>query len=238
MKLAIVGAEERTRDLAPWNDSNTIIWVLNEYATASWCKRCDAVIQIHPSSVYKSLYNNKDPNHWEWLQNAKMPVFMQDVDPQVPASQKYPLEQINKEFLTTLTFEGENVKNFDASICYAVALGLYLRFESIDIYGVELVYDMHYRKQQTNFAFWIGVATGRKVPVNLHCSRALFDKPYYGYEVYMEHRTKLQSYLDGLLLQLEEEKRKVAQVEGAIQICKQLIEEEQKEAEDAKTPKD
>lgn len=158
---------------------------------------------------------------------------MQKVDERVPSSVRYPLEEINKEYLSTLSFEGFPVKNFSASICYAVALGLYLGYESIDVYGVELVYDLNYRKQQPNFAFWVGIATGRKVPVNLHCSHGLFDQPLYGYEGgFMEYPNKIEGYLIGLKAQLEDEKRKVAMLEGAIQLAQQLLDEEQKEKQD------
>lgn len=235
MKLAIVGAEERTRGLAPWDDPEYDIWVLNEYATAEWCKRCTSVLQLHPAYVYTSPNNEKDPLHWDWLQSTDIPVYMQEVDQRVPSSIKYPLDEINKEFLSTLTYDGVSVKNFDASICYAVALALYLEYDSIDIYGVELVYDLHYRKQQTNFSFWVGVATGRKVPVDMHCSRGLFDHSLYAYEGgFVEPKSKLEGYLDGLVSQMEEEKKKLFMVEGAIQIIKQLLEEEQKECQSEK----
>jgi hypothetical protein len=234
VKLAIVGSEERTRDLAPWNDPDYHIWVLNEYTMAPWCKRWDGAIQLHPKSVYQSPYNDKDPHYWEWLQQKHNGlIFMQEIDPLVPNSIRYPLDAINKKYLSNLTFEDMAVKSFDASICYAVALGTYLDYERIDIYGVELVYDLHYRAQQTNFAFWIGIAS-QHTKIDLHCSEGLFNKPLYGYEVYMEYEGKLENYLRGMNEQLENTKTQLHQIEGAIAFAKQLLEEEQKEKEDGK----
>jgi hypothetical protein len=232
VKLAIVGTEERTRDLAPWDDESYHILVFNEWATAPWCKRWDKIVQIHPRSVYTSPTNDKDPQHWQFLQQKHgKPVYLQEVDPLVPDSVKYPLAEINREFLSTLTFDGQEVKNIAATVSYAVALGLYEGYEKIDIYGVELVYDLHYRRQQDNFAFWVGVGTGRKVPINLHCSEGLFNRPLYGYEEYMEYKNKLEGYIAGMEKQLADTISQANKIEGAIQFAKQLLEEEQKEAE-------
>jgi hypothetical protein len=235
MKLAIVGAEEHTREEAPWDDPNFDILIFNEYSTADWCKRWDILLQIHPKLVYQNPNNDKDREYWPWLQEKHgKPIYMQEVDSLVPDSVKYPLEEINKEFLTTLTYEGTPVKNFFATIGYAVALGIYLGYEEIDVYGVELVYDLQYRSQQPNYAFWVGVATGRKIPVNLHCSRGTFDQPLYGYEVYMTYPNKLEEYIKGMKEQKSATLEQLYKIEGAIQFAQQLLDEERKEEESKK----
>lgn len=230
--VAIVGAEQHSRHLAPWDDPDVDIWVFNEWASKEWCKRYDLVLQLHPN--YQSLINEIDPNHWEWLQQERgIPVYMQEVDEKVPDSVRYPLEEINAEYMSYLTWEGEPLKNFDASLSYAIALALYKGYEKIHIYGVELVHSSTYRSQQSNFAFWAGLAAGRKVNVELHCSRGTFDKPLYGYERENVSHNKLQNYIDGLSSQKEAAQRELNMIEGALQLALQMQADEKEENEEA-----
>lgn len=231
MKVAIVGAEIHTREFAPWDDPGFDIWVFNEWANAEWCKRFTAVLQIHKSEKYRSPTSTRDPLHWEWLQEERgIPIYMQDVDPDVPDSVRYPLEEINIEYMSWLTWNDEPVKNFTSTISYAVALALYEGYTQIDIYGVELSHSSEYHSQQPTFAFWVGVAAGRKVKVNLHCSKNLFDKPLYGREELMETH-ELQNYIDGLTTQMGQAEANLKQAEaefnqvvGALNLAKQMLE--------------
>jgi hypothetical protein len=236
VKVAIVGAEEQTRHLAPYDDPSYIIWVFNEFANAAWCKRWDLLFQLHSPNVYRNLNNDKDPHHWEWLQRSHgKPVVMQKVDPLVPDSVAYPLSAVNHAFMSRFTYEGMQQKNIRATLCYAVALAVLAKAESIDIWGVELAYSAEYRSQQNNFAFWMGVASGRGIPVNLHCCKGMFDQPLYGYEDFMQE-DQLQRYLEGVTLQIEEEKVKLAKLEGARMLLIQMLAEEK--SQDVKEAKE
>lgn len=209
-KLAIVGAEKQTRHLAPYNDPEYDIWVFNEWANHDWCKRWDAVLQIHTPKVYKNLKNEKDPHHWEWLQQEwGKPIYMQDVDPLVPDSVKYPLDEIIRVF---------GSRYLRATICYAIALALYQGYEEIHIYGVEMKSHAEYKSQRDCFIFWNGVGHGK---IKLHCCRGMFDTPLYGFEEYMQE-DQIQRYIEGLTLQLEEARKKVYQLEGALMLAQQM----------------
>ena len=226
-ELAIVGAHDRTRDNAPWDNHDIDIWVFNEWANAEWCKRWDAVIQIHKPEVYQDMSNRKDPAHWIWLQQEHgKPIYMQDVDPDVPDSVAYPLDWINKEFLSTLTFEGKEVKNYRATAAYALPLALYLGYKKIHIYGIEMEHSSEYKSQQSNFAFWVGVATGRQVPVELHCTPGLFNSELYGYEEGTEN-AKLYEYIDGIKTQLAQNERDGLMYAGALEFANQLLRDAQ-----------
>lgn len=225
-KLAIVGAEPRTRDNAPWHDENYDIWVVNEWATDGWVKRYTATVDIHWAMMYTDGKYDRNGEYWNWLQQKRdKPVFMQSVDPDIPDSVKFPIEEAN-ELYDNLTFMGRSVKNFRTSVSYCVALAILQGYEQIDTYGIEMT-NNEYKGQVSNFAFWVGLAVGRGVKVNLHSSRGTFDGPLYGYEAIIED-SKAERYIIGLVAQLEEEKRKVSMIEGAIEICKQMVDEERK----------
>ena len=208
-KLAIVGSEIQTRHMAPYDDPEYDIWVFNEWATAEWCKRWDALIQIHGPSIYKGP-NKKDPKHWDWLQqNHGKPIYMQAVDPLVPDSVKYPLAEIIHTF---------NTDYLRATICYAIALGLYQGYEEIHIWGVELKSHAEYKSQRDCFIYWNGIGAGR---IKLHCCKDIFNSSLYGYEEYMDEDA-IQRYIEGLTIQLDEAKIKVFQLEGALMLAKQM----------------
>lgn len=210
-KLAIVGAEEHTRHLAPYDDPEYEIWVFNEWANADWCKRWDAVLQLHSEKIYAGK-NKKDPHHWEWLQQEHgKPIYMQKVDSRVPNSTPYPLQEIIERFGT---------RYFRATICYAIALALYLGYEEIHIWGVELKSHAEYKSQRDCFIYWNGVAGGK---IKLHCCKGLFQEPLYGFEEYMQE-DEIQRYIEGLTIQLEEAMKKVYQLEGALMLAKQMQE--------------
>jgi hypothetical protein len=231
-KVAIVGAQELTRDKAPWDDLSYDIWLVNEWAMMPWAKRYTATIDIHWQEIFTDpkYDRNEDKNdvYYEWLKTPRgKPVYMQRTWPEIPDVVEYPIHEINRKFLTNITYEKRPIKNFRSSINYATALALYQGYEQIDYYGIELA-GTEYKGQMSNFNFWIGVAVGRGVLVNLYCSKASFVSPLYGYEAFMKN-SRVDQYYNAMLTQLEEKKREVNMLEGALQITKQMVEDEQKD---------
>jgi hypothetical protein len=228
-KLAIVGAEPHTRDNAPWDDESFDIWLMNEWALEPWAKRYTATIDIHGEEIFIDPKNDRNGhNYFEWLKTSRgKPVYMQKIYPDIPDAVKYPLEEIEKEFLSTITFENRPVKSFRSSVSYCLALGLYLGYEQIDVYGVELNGTEH-KGQASNFNFWVGIAAGLKVKMNLGCSRGSFMAPRYGFESFMKN-SKADGYLEAMRVQLQDEQKKVLMLEGAVQLATQMLEEEMKD---------
>lgn len=176
-KLAIVGSHPDTREHAPFDDAGVEIWVFNEAPKAGWCRRWDACLQLHNAEVYTSLNNFVDRDYWAWLQERHgKPVYMQAVDPRVPDSVRYPLDEILE------SVPGGDLRWIESSPAYALALALYLGYEEIGIYGMRLTSNTEYTYQLRNFNFWVGVALGAGVRVDLHDVSADFSGRLYAYE--------------------------------------------------------
>jgi hypothetical protein len=174
-KLALVGSGSGTRDLAPWDDLSFDVWVLNEAANLSWCKRWDADFQLHDEDIYTRLDNPKDETNWAWLQQSHgKPIYMQRVDSRVPDSEEYPLQD-------AIDLIGH--KYLEATVCMALALAYLKGYEEIHIWGFEMS-TSEYKTQAECFRFWIGFLMGRlgTDKVVLHCAQHLFEGPLYGYE--------------------------------------------------------
>ena len=173
-KIAIVGSGTETRDLAPFGDKDFDIWIFNEAGSSDWCKRFDAVFQMHKPEIYRG-HNTKDANHWGWLQQRRTQlIYMQEIDPLVPNSVRYPIED---------AIELAEHKYLSATICYSIALALLQNRPEIHIWGVELSMT-EYQYQAECIRFWVGLAQGKlgKDKVVMHSGLKLFDAPLYGYE--------------------------------------------------------
>lgn len=176
-KLAIVGTHTRTRDQAPWDDPEFEIWVFNEAPQADWCKRWDVDFQLHNREVYESPKNFVRGDHWEWLQQAHgKTIYMQEVDRRVPDSKRYPYEEI------FATVPGADLGWFKSTPAYALALALYMGYEHIDFYGVDMRSNTEYGYQLPNFQFWIGIAKGMGIHTDVLSNEEFFTGSLYAYQ--------------------------------------------------------
>jgi len=174
--VAIIGTHKDTRENAPWDDNSIDVWLFNEAGQSPWAKRVSAILQMHIPAVYKNPLNRCDTGHWDWLkQPHDFPIYMIDKDPDVPASSKYPLEEI----LEALTCEK---RMFTCTAAYALALAAYLKYEKILLYGIEMAYEAEYREQREAVAYWVGFLQGRDIQIERHCANELFEHPLYGRE--------------------------------------------------------
>ena len=176
--LAIVGSHPDTRENAPFDDPNYEIWLYNEAPQKPEVyKRWDGCLQIHLPEVYSATHNWVNEDYWNWLQQDHGPdkrIFMHDIDPKVPNSVKYPLDDI-------LAMHPR--KYLRSSPAMAIALAIYLGYTDIALYGNELSSNTEYHYQAPNYAYWIGFADGKpEVTLDLQCWLSEFNQPIYGYE--------------------------------------------------------
>lgn len=197
-KLAIVGSHQDTRDLAPFDDHDFDIWVFNEALSQvihnskgepyHWVKRADAVFQLHLPVVYRSPNNRSDQFHWNWLQedHGDLKIYMQEVDPLVPNSIQLPLEEL-KSMLSNFKqgIVPEDRIYLTSTPAIALAMGILLGYEYIEIYGCNMASDTEYHFQREGFTFWIGYAIGKGITVHMLSGDDIFDRPVYGYDGYV-----------------------------------------------------
>jgi hypothetical protein len=178
-KLAIVGTNKRTRDNAPWSDLDYDIWVFNEAAQQEWCKRWTGLLQLHNKDVYRSEKNWVVSDHWQWLQKKhNRPIWMQDMDVDVPDSQKYPLDEVlktlpglNMKWLQPPENPYEERKGWiDSTGAYALSLAVYLGYDHIEVYGFDLESSTEYSYQLGNWRFLVGIVLGMGIDLVLKCS--------------------------------------------------------------------
>lgn len=160
-KVALVGMAETTRDLAPWDDPEIEIWTLNESPAKrfGYVKRVTRHFQLHPKWNYDRAGNQNDPEHPDWLRAQKgFPIYMQDVDQDIPASVKYPLDEILAKY--GVDQEKDHWREFTSTFPYMLALALYEGFDWIGVYGFEMGSETEYAFQRSSAHLWLGIARG------------------------------------------------------------------------------
>ena len=183
----IVGSHPETRDLVPWDADGVDFWLLNESGSKGWPGKIDALFQLHLSEIYRNATNVTDGGHWAWLQQEHgYPIYMQDVDPDVPDSVAYPIDEIRGELPHIDLIEDglySAVRHeLTSTFPYAIALAIYQGYETIRIYGVEMASMTEYTYQREGLKFWLGIALGRGVNVEMASGHSMWSHLLYAYD--------------------------------------------------------
>ena len=100
--VIIMGSHPGTRAEYDWSRTDADVWVFNEAVLNDLGKnhgfaqpdKVAAVFQLHKPVIWKNPKNRNDGNHYQWLQETDIPVFMQEEYPEIKSSVKYPLDEI------------------------------------------------------------------------------------------------------------------------------------------------
>ncbi len=116
--------------------------------------------------MHKNGYG-RPPHHLKWLKNCGIPVYQQKVDPRIPTSVKFPLEEIRKKY----GYEwvgGHQRPYLTSSAAYMIALAVYEHdlgdtVDTLYIAGIELAIGTEYFHQRPCVEHWLGIAVGRGI---------------------------------------------------------------------------
>jgi hypothetical protein len=180
--VALVGSAYTTGGWAPYGECE--VWCSNEMHGKSWMQ-LDGVtrwFQLHPRWSFTKEHRW---DHFGWLkQEHPFPIYMQRHFDDIPNSIPYPLREIQRDLLGG-TWRGEDriQKAFTSTFCYQMALALHeMRFDRLEIYGIELALNAEYQYQREAMAFWMGKADGMGVEVWIPEQCGLLLAPLYAYE--------------------------------------------------------
>jgi hypothetical protein len=168
------------------------------------------------------MQHPRTPQYWEMLQTVEYPVFMYPVaDPRVPGALEYPLDGV-LGLVAKGYQKGKRFKPLNCSVAYAIALAIYMKYDVINVYGVELNTTSEYMHQKGNFAFWNGVAIGKGIELNIECSDGLFIEPLYGFEDEMPV-TIIGKYMEEITKQIKSQENDIIAAKGALQLASKLM---------------
>ena len=195
-EVAIVGFAEKSRQTV-WPDG-VEVWTLN----CAWrfdFARIDRLLEIHTLDQLTADRDNPqgwEADHWRWLQGVTFPVYMQERIPEVPASVKYPLDEIIEDLFCHLwreeVYHGDTEstekkkelireKYLTSSVGLLMALAIYERVNRIYLSGIELETGSEYTYQRDGMTYLIGLANGRGIDVILSEKSGLMRAKLYGF---------------------------------------------------------
>jgi len=184
-KIGLLGSHEASLRMCPWHDPSWELWA---HASAKFLyqREPDRYFDLHRKECW-SKSNNKGERYLKWLARNHVPIMMQEAFPEVPASVKYPLDQIKQEFTRPY---------FTSHAAYMIALALTEGVTHIGFFGVNYSPDCEYGTQRGSTEFWMGVAEGRNVHLVIPdtCTLLADPQPLYGYASHDEHGVLVEAY--------------------------------------------
>jgi hypothetical protein len=211
-KVAIVGFAPTTRELAPFDDPEYEIWIVNEEYALPWCKRYDRVFQMHQKWDFGRSNNTNHPNHPLWLRNqAGQCIMCKGEGKFVPINAKEPVncEQCNgtgtyipnrrldlpiymqeafPDIPGAVAFPLDEAtkmigrRYFRSSFSYMMTMAMLMGYKRIEVYGFEMGTETEYHYQKANGEYLIGVAVGMGFDVYVPDKCTLLKGNVYGYE--------------------------------------------------------
>jgi len=207
-KVIIMGFAPSTRCDTPFDDESFEVWGLNDLYRC--IPRADRWFEMHTREVIENhpYYGGK---HLKELQDCQIPIYMQQVHPDIPHSMRYPIEQMTRYFFGDDIPEGTSDKDtlyysyFTNTVSYMMALAIYEGYEEIHLYGVDMCADSEYSHQRPSVEYFIGFARGRGIKVRVPLKSDLL-KTIYPYEYVDTHplRRRMEARIEGHELEVQE----------------------------------
>lgn len=161
------------------------IWTLNHaYRLGTeTIHRVDRHFELHREDWYRRRELADSEDYYRWLQQShSFPIYMQQPHKDIPASVRFPYEEIVEDIFGKLLRGGELNPYFTSSFSFMLALAIYERFKRVELYGIEMQTGTEWAYQKPGGELMIGVAIGRGIEVELHPKSELCKALIYGYD--------------------------------------------------------
>ena len=98
----------------------------------------------------KAHQQKRYPATWDWYKEQTKPIYLREPDSEVPASQGFPLEALQRHFGSESFFAG--------TVAFLIAFAIYEGFERIELWGIEAKADSEHGFERPCIAYWVGRA--------------------------------------------------------------------------------
>lgn len=155
MKEVVILGKGHTRILCPISHSN--IWGVN-----------DVFNIVNPEIMPSRIYDLHDNRHLSdnWLRNDKFRGEFIN-------KKNFPLKEILNTF---------NISYFTNSISYMIAHAIYERYDTISLYGVDMVQELEFIYERPCVDFWLGYAMAKNISIVLPATSSFLKYPLYAFE--------------------------------------------------------
>jgi hypothetical protein len=162
-KLCIIGCSD-SKSLAPINSDNYEFWGVNNLFLIMPDVKWSRWFEIHEITFDGQNFFRRGKREFKGLMvddyltriaALSCPVYMQQKWPSIKNSVVYPIKEITDSF-------GRYITN---TISYQIALGIYMEFKEIAIYGVDMAVGTEYAAQRPSCEYFVGLARGMGINV-------------------------------------------------------------------------
>lgn len=193
-KVYIIGCAS-TKNIVPWDDPDAEYWGVNNlYGLNLEGMHYDRWFEIH--NIWQDPKTNKflrrnqldfreTPilDYMAGLGQLECTVYMQKHWANlIPYSIPYPLDDVIN-FFAVKGFSADMCRYLTNTIALEIVLAIYLGFEEIQIWGVDMAVGTEYEHQKACCEFWLGVAMGMGIRVHIPSKADLLKTRFiYGIE--------------------------------------------------------
>ena len=181
-KIGLLGSHH-SLEFAPWDDSS---WELWGHASSRhfYQREPERYFDLHRRECWEMAH--KQDRYMNWLRKNIVPIYMQEVSKDVPASIRYPKEILFAEYRGYFTCHA----------AYMIALALSEGVTHIGLWGINYSGDSEYGTQRGSCEYWLGFAEGKGVQIILPYRCNLLNHPtqLYGYESHDEKGRLIEPY--------------------------------------------
>jgi hypothetical protein len=175
MKSVTIVGKGRGYEDAPL-DNGSVIWAITQMNLRI---PCHLVIDMNDYTLWGKREELEAQGSKKMAELNEVPYIDRD---------NYPLHEITKRF---------EVDYFTSTVAYAIALAVHQGFDEINLYGVPLEHHTEYAHQRPCVEFWIGVAKGRGILVNIYGEHSTLLKDIngklYGYNLDQEWKKEVNT---------------------------------------------
>ena len=177
-KVCILGTAPTLKE-APFEDDSFEMWAVSGLMGNPDCKRIDRVFELHPWYEVRSMLHLL-----EMMKESDKPIYMQEVCEEVPASVRFPVEDVRKAFYLDVMGRHLYVTN---TITWMTLLAILEGYQDFAFFGVHMEHESEYAYQRSSCSWALGIIHGKILagePLTLHLpdESALLKAQYeYGY---------------------------------------------------------
>jgi hypothetical protein len=234
-RVYIVGTAS-TKDIIPWNDPDAEYWGVNNLygvtlTNATGTCHYDRWFEIH--NLWLDPATNKflrrgdaefrgQPvlDYLKGIANLGCTVYMQKHWPDlIPMSVQYPLQEV-VAFFQEKGIDLRYCRYLTNTITYEIVLAIYLGFQDIQVWGVDMQAGTEYGWQRPSCEFWLGVAAGLGIKIHIPEEADLLKCRFiYGFEEKQQDdfRRKLEKIRKDMKIKRIQAQQQVAENERHMQ---------------------